>query len=65
MNEMTISAWRKSARCETAACVEVATDGPVVGLRNSTKPEVHLAVDPMAWRQFIDGVRGGEFDLPA
>lgn len=65
MNEMAISGWRKSARCETAACVEVATDGPLVGLRNSTKPEVALSLDPAAWQQFIDGVRGGEFDLPA
>jgi hypothetical protein len=56
-------AWRKSTRCETAACVEVATGGPVVGLRNSTKPEVHLSLAVNSWRQFIDGVRGGEFDL--
>jgi hypothetical protein len=54
--------WRKSTRCEAGACVEVATEGPQVGLRNSTKPEVSLALDATAWRQFIAGVRAGEFD---
>jgi len=57
--------WRKSARCEAGACVEVATGGPQVGLRNSTLPEVALEIDAAAWRQFIVGVRTGEFDLPA
>lgn len=66
MEEMVVArAWRKSTRCETAACVEVATDGQLVGLRNSTKPEVELMIDAASWRLFIDGVRGGEFDLSA
>jgi hypothetical protein len=56
-------AWRTSTRCEAGACVEVATDGPLVGLRNSTLPEVALDIDTAAWRQFIAGVRAGEFDL--
>ena len=58
-------AWRKSTRCETAACVEVATDGPIVGLRNSNQPESQLHLGAGAGQQFIDGVRAGEFDLPA
>ena len=57
-------AWRKSTRCETGACVEVAAGGPAVGLRNSTLPAVELAIDTASWRQFIDGVRRGDFDLP-
>lgn len=66
MNEIVVSnTWRKSTRCETSACVEVATEGPLVGLRNSTRPEVHLAIDASAWRQFIAGVRTGEFDRTA
>lgn len=65
MEDMVVArAWRKSTRCETAACVEVATGGPHVGLRNSTSPQVELQLDTAAWRQFIDGVRAGEFDLP-
>ena len=64
MEEMVATkAWRKSMRCESGACVEVATGGPLVGLRNSTLPEVELALDAASWRQFIEGVRGGEFDL--
>lgn len=66
MEDMVVArAWRKSTRCETAACVEVATDGPRVGLRNSNSPESELQLDAATWRQFIDGVRAGEFDLPA
>jgi Domain of unknown function (DUF397) len=59
------SGWRKSTRCETSACVEVAVGGALVGLRNSTKPDTRLAIDAGAWRQFIDGVRTGDFDRPA
>lgn len=65
MNKIVVSTWRKSTRCETSACVEVATGGSLVGLRNSTLPEVHLSIDASAWRQFIDGVRTGEFDRTA
>lgn len=57
--------WRKSLRCESGACVEVATDGPLVGMRNSTLPEVELELGAASWRQFIEGVRNGEFDLSA
>jgi hypothetical protein len=57
--------WRTSTRCEAGACVEVATGGPLVGLRNSTLSEVHLDIDAASWRQFIAGVRDGEFDLPS
>jgi hypothetical protein len=45
--------------------VEVAAGKPLVGLRNSTLPEVQLDIDSVSWNQFIAGVRGGEFDLPS
>lgn len=63
MREMMFAAngWRKSMRCETSACVEVAVGGEQVGLRNSTKPEVQLAIDVNSWRQFIDAVKSNQF----
>lgn len=63
MGEMVVTrAWRKSTRCETAACVEVATDGPLVGLRNSAEPGIALMVDGAAWTAFVRAVKDGEFD---
>lgn len=56
--------WRRSARCESANCVEVADFGARAGLRDSTDPQVHLAFEMSVWRAFIDGVRAGEFDRP-
>jgi hypothetical protein len=57
--------WRKSARCGTAACVEVLTESTYVGLRNSTDPNgPALSFTPAEWREFIAGVKAGDFDLP-
>jgi Domain of unknown function (DUF397) len=55
------SGWRKSTRCETSACVEVDTSGPLVGLRNSTKPDTRLAIDAGAWRDFVNLVKRDGF----
>ena len=56
-------AWSTSTRCEAGACVEVATGGPLVGLRNSTLPQVELDIDAASWRRFVAGVKAGKFDL--
>lgn len=57
--------WRKSARCESSSCVEVADLGTRAGLRNSTDPAVELAFELPVWQAFIAGVRAGEFDRPS
>jgi predicted secreted Zn-dependent protease len=56
-------AWRKSGRCETHACVEVAEGPGQVAMRNSTLPEHRIEFTAAVWRDFIAGVRAGEFDL--
>ncbi|MDQ7907824.1 DUF397 domain-containing protein [Phytohabitans sp. ZYX-F-186] len=56
-------AWRKSARCETHNCVEVAERADAVAIRNSSVPDAQLAFAHPAWAAFISGVRAGQFDL--
>jgi hypothetical protein len=56
--------WRKSSRCGTGACVEVATGDTVVGMRDSKDPHSPaLSFSHAEWRVFIDGVKDGNFDL--
>ncbi|MDG4767375.1 DUF397 domain-containing protein [Solwaraspora sp. WMMD406] len=45
--------WRKSRRCEATTCVEVAGIGPMVGVRDSTDPDVHLEFSAPAWTAFV------------
>jgi Domain of unknown function (DUF397) len=47
--------WRTSSRCDTSACVEVATAGGGVWLRDSTGAELVFSVD--AWCAFLARVR--------
>ena len=54
--------WRKSARCESSSCVEVAKVNGLAAIRNSTDPQVHLVFGSADWSAFIAGVRAGEFD---
>lgn len=54
--------WRRSARCDTGQCVEVAP-GPVVRMRDSKDPGGPvLAFGLRAWAAFTAAVRAGEFD---
>jgi len=53
--------WRKSSRCDTSACVEIATAGDAVLLRNSTVAHDVLSLPVDAWRSFVDGVKYGDF----
>jgi hypothetical protein len=55
-------AWRKSARCGSNACVEVARDGARYLIRDSKHPDVPALVFTEAeWSAFTDGVAAGEF----
>lgn len=55
--------WRRSTRCESSGCVEVAFDAAVL-VRDSTDPDGGvLAFSPEQWAAFVAGVRDGEFDL--
>jgi hypothetical protein len=65
MNESTKSlVWRRSRRCASGACVEVATDGDRYFVRDSKKPEaVALEFTRAEWAAFVAGVQEGDFDF--
>jgi Domain of unknown function (DUF397) len=54
--------WVKSARCESSHCVEVASLGDGMAVRNSTSPATHLTFTAEDWTAFLAGVRHGDFD---
>lgn len=55
-------AWRKSSRCDSSACVEVAQLGGGVLVRNNTRPEIQLTVDDVSWHGLLHDLRDGRFD---
>ena len=56
--------WRKSGRCSTGGCVEVAHVPAAVHLRDSEDPEgPRLTFAPTSWAAFLDRLRAGDFDL--
>lgn len=56
--------WRKSLRCGTGACVEVATEDTAVHMRSSLDPGgPALSFSPDVWADFVVGIKAGEFDL--
>jgi len=61
--------WRRSTRCSSGTCVEVATVGSnsterqrylVRDSKDPRSPE--LTFDRAAWRTFIEGVKNGDLD---
>jgi hypothetical protein len=56
--------WKKSSRCEAAACVEVSFEGDEVLVRDSKNPNGPvLRFTREEWAAFTAGVRDGEFDV--
>ena len=54
--------WRKSSRCGTAACVEVAKVADEYLIRDSKDPKVEpLRFTEGEWEAFVEGVASGEF----
>lgn len=56
-----VGAWRKSSRCETQACVEVASSHGLVAVRNSSEPHQQIAFARPVWQTFIAGLQAGDF----
>jgi hypothetical protein len=53
--------WRRSTRCSTGACVEVAEGVDAVLVRDSKQPEGgNLRIDHAAWMSFIAAISAGE-----
>lgn len=55
--------WHKSTRCgESSHCVEVASFGQQVGLRDSTRPHETLTLTLAAFRDLVERIKRGELD---
>ena len=54
--------WRRSSRCESAACVEVAKLDAMIMIRDSAEPGSSVAISHDIWRGFVSGVQAGLFD---
>ncbi|GAA0514990.1 uncharacterized protein DUF397 [Saccharopolyspora erythraea NRRL 2338] len=58
MPDLTNAGWKKSSRSTDLNCVEVAFAGPVVGVRDSKRPEGGvLAFSPARWADFVRSLR--------
>jgi Domain of unknown function (DUF397) len=57
--------WRKSSRSAANGCVEIASLENSIAIRDSKdRGGAVLLFSPVEWRDFLGGVRAGEFDLP-
>jgi predicted secreted Zn-dependent protease len=55
--------WRVSRTCESGACVGVARSGDFVFIANTSDPEAPVSTFTTdEWRQFLAGVKLGDFD---
>ncbi|WP_229071862.1 DUF397 domain-containing protein [Actinoplanes sp. DH11] len=62
MEDLNVPAWRKSSRCGTSTCVEVAKVENQYLIRDSKNPEAAaLAFTKDEWDAFVEGVTAGEF----
>ena len=62
MNESNPPKWRKSTRCASGTCVEVAKVGDQFLIRDSKRPDIApLEFTTEEWTAFVAGVNAGEF----
>jgi uncharacterized protein DUF397 len=54
--------WRVSRTCDSGACIMVARDGERIFFGNTTKPDSTITYTADEWREFVAGVRRGDFD---
>jgi hypothetical protein len=58
-----LSGWRKSRRCDSSTCIEIAEAGDGMAMRNSQHPDGPvLLFSRSGWQEFVLGLRAGEFD---
>jgi hypothetical protein len=53
--------WRRSNRCASGACIEVAKSGSNYLIRDSKNPDVELTFTTEEWAAFSTGVVAGDF----
>jgi hypothetical protein len=62
VNETALPQWRKSTKCTSGTCVEVARVGDQYLIRDSKRPEATpLSFTEDEWTAFVQGVDAGEF----
>ena len=62
MDKANVAQWRKSTRCGSSACVEVAKIDDVYLVRDSKNPDAAvLSFTKQEWDAFVEGVQAGEF----
>lgn len=62
---MSRTKWQKSSFSGTGNnCVQLATVGPRVAIRESTEPGVIVTATPARVRAFLDKVKTGALDAP-
>jgi len=55
--------WRVARKCDNGACTKVARDGEYVLIGNTSSPRHPVSrFTTEEWRQFITGVKLGDFD---
>lgn len=55
--------WHVSRACESGACIKVARDGDFVIFGNTTAPKGNTySYTVTEWKQFVIGVKQGDFD---
>jgi hypothetical protein len=58
--------WRRSSRCGNGACLAFAADSEAVYVRDLKQDDGPvLWLSHAAWRDFIIGIKGGQFPAPA
>jgi predicted secreted Zn-dependent protease len=66
MNELSNDArltWRRSTKCDSGLCVEVAATTDAALVRDGKRPEgSHLTFVRDSWQDFIAAVKTGEYD---
>jgi Domain of unknown function (DUF397) len=53
--------WQKSSFCASGECTEIAKQGNMIILRNSTRPRKIVRYTADEWRAFTSGLMAGEF----
>ncbi|PZM98101.1 MAG: DUF397 domain-containing protein [Actinobacteria bacterium] len=54
--------WRRSSRCDSHHCVEVARVQDAAAVRDSANPHQVLRFSAPAWRRFLAALQSGRFD---
>ena len=61
-NHPPATGWRRSSRCDTNTCLEIARSGQLIWLRNSERPEDAVSCTEPEWSAFRAGLLAGDFE---